>query len=442
VTLCPYTRLANAGERALSGRVGRGRDLERGERVAALQDDVGKRAADVDGETLHGTKGRIFISAAQAATSCVRARAPDPSASRELASSGGHDRDRGNGWDSRVPTTVQAAATAPVKKCLAGVPMSKYAPRGERGWFVRAPWAARVRERYGATSMEDTAGNRTADIPAQSQDGMPADEHVMTPAPDYTPRHPGSGRLEGKVALITGGDSGIGRAVAVLFAREGAHVAISYLDEHEDAEETRRIVEQDESGRALLLPGDIADKAHATRIVEQTVAEFGTLDILVNNAAMQFWATDLRDIEEHHLRRTFDSNVMGYFFVTQAALSHLKNGSTIVNTASVNAFMGMGELVDYSSTRGAIVAFSRSLAKQLMPSGIRVNTVAPGPIWTPFIPGTLPEDAVEGFGSQAPMGRAGQPWEVATSFLFLASSDGNYMTGQTLHPNGGIIVGA
>jgi len=290
--------------------------------------------------------------------------------------------------------------------------------------------------------MEDTAGNKTPDIPAQSQDGMPADEHAMSPAPDYAPRHPGSGRLAGKVALITGGDSGIGRAVAALFAREGAHVAIAYLDEDEDATETRRIVEQDENGKALLLPGDIGDKRHATDIVNRTVEHFGKLDILVNNAAQQFWAPDLRDIEEKDLRRTFDSNVMGYFFVTQAALDHLQNGATIVNTASVNAFMGMGELVDYSSTRGAIVAFSRSLAKQLMPKGIRVNTVAPGPIWTPFIPGTMPEQGVEDFGSQAPMGRAGQPWEVATSFLFLACSDGNYMTGQTLHPNGGIIVGS
>ena len=280
------------------------------------------------------------------------------------------------------------------------------------------------------------------DIPGQTQDSMPANEHEMTPAPDYAPRHPGSERLKGKVALITGGDSGIGRAVAVLFAREGAKVAISYLEETKDAEETRRIVEEEEGGEALLIAGDIAEKSHAKKIVDDTVARFGQLDVLVNNAAQQFWATDLREISEEKLRRTFDSNVMGYFFVTQAALDHLKEGAAIVNTASVNAFMGMGELVDYSSTRGAIVAFSRSMAKQLMDRGIRVNTVAPGPIWTPFIPGTMPEEGVEDFGSEAPMGRAGQPWEVATSFLFLASSDGSYFTGQTLHPNGGIVVGA
>ena len=279
------------------------------------------------------------------------------------------------------------------------------------------------------------------DIPAQSQDSMPADEHRMTPAPDHEPRHPGSGRLKGKVALVTGGDSGIGRAVAALFAREGANVAIAYLEEHEDAGLTRQIVE-DEGAEALLLPGDLADKAHATRVVEDTVSRFGRLDVLVNNCAEQHWAEDLREIDEHQLRRTFDSNVMAYFFVTQAALDHLDEGAAIVNTASVNAFMGMGELVDYSSTRGAIVAFGRSLAKQLMPKGIRVNTVAPGPIWTPFIPGGMPEEEVEDFGSGSPMGRAGQPWEVATSYLFLASSDGSYMTGQTLHPNGGMIVGS
>ena len=279
------------------------------------------------------------------------------------------------------------------------------------------------------------------DIPAQSQDSMPADEHAMTPAPDYAPRYPGSGRLDGKVALVTGGDSGIGRAVAALFAREGAKVAIAYLEETKDAEETRRIVEE-EGGEALLIAGDLGDKAHAADAVSQCIERFGALDVLVNNAAQQFWATDLRDITEENLRRTFDSNVMGYFFVTQAALEHLQEGACIVNTASVNAFMGMGELVDYSSTRGAIVAFSRSLAKQVMDKGIRVNTVAPGPIWTPFIPGTMPAEQVEDFGSEAPMGRAGQPWEVATSFLFLACSDSSYMTGQTLHPNGGIIVGA
>ena len=278
------------------------------------------------------------------------------------------------------------------------------------------------------------------DIPAQTQDSMPADEHEMTPAPDYAPRYPGSGRLEGKVALVTGGDSGIGRAVSVLFAREGAKVAIAYLDEDEDAEETKLLVEA-EGAEALLLPGDLADRAHASDVVERTVERFGALDVLVNNAARQWAVEDLRGIDEGQLRATFDSNVMAVFFVTQAALEHLRSGAAIVNTASVNAFRGNATLVDYSSTRGAVVAFTRSLAKQLMGLGIRVNTVAPGPIWTPFIPGGMPAEKVEGFGTQSPMGRAGQPWEVAPSFLFLACEDSSYMSGQTLHPNGGDIVG-
>ena len=278
-------------------------------------------------------------------------------------------------------------------------------------------------------------------IPAQSQTDMPADEHAMTPEPDYTPRYPGSGRLDGKVALITGGDSGIGRAVSILFAREGARVAIAYFDEHEDADQTRRLVEQ-EGSEALLLPGDLADKAHATTVVQRVVDEFGHLDVLVNNAAQQWSVENLQDIEESQLRRTFDSNVMAVFFVTQAAIEHLGRGAAIVNTTSVNAFKGNAHLVDYSATRGAALAFTRSIALQLVEKGIRVNSVAPGPIWTPFIPGGLPADKVEDFGKQALMERAGQPWEVAPSFLFLACADASYMTGQTLHPNGGSIVGA
>lgn len=278
-------------------------------------------------------------------------------------------------------------------------------------------------------------------IPAQSQDAMPADEHKMDPAPDYMPRHPGVGKLDGKVALITGGDSGIGRAVAVLFAREGAKVAIAYYDEDKDAQATKDMVEA-EGSEALLIRGDLAEKAHAFDAVAQTVETFGKLDILINNAAMQWLDNDLTQLSEETLRRTFDSNVMSYFFCTQAALTHLPEGGNIVNTTSVNAFAGMGALVSYSSTRGASLAFSRSMASQLADKGIRVNSVAPGPIWTPFIPGTMPADQVEDFGSQTPMGRAGQPWEVATAYLFFCSSDGNYYSGQTLHPNGGMIVGA
>ena len=279
-------------------------------------------------------------------------------------------------------------------------------------------------------------------IPAQTQHEMPAHEYPMTPPPDYAPRWPGVGKLKGKVALITGGDSGIGRAIAVLFAREGAKVAIAYLDEDRDAEETRRIVEEEEGGEALLLPGDLGRKANAEEAVARTVEHFGGLDILINNAAMQWIDEDLTELTEERLRRTFDSNVMSYFFCTQAALPHLKEGASIINTSSVNAFAGHGTLVSYSTTRGASLAFTRSMAANLVEKGIRVNAVAPGPIWTPFIPGTLPEEEVEGFGEGVPMGRPGQPWEVATCYLFLASSDGSYMTGQTLHPNGGMVVGA
>ena len=278
-------------------------------------------------------------------------------------------------------------------------------------------------------------------IPAQSQDAMPADEHQMNPAPDYEPRFPGVGKLQGKVALITGGDSGIGRAISVLFAREGANIAIAYLSESQDAEETKRLVEA-EGAKALLIKGDTGNKAHCESVIEQTVKEFGGLNIVINNAAQQWMDANLEELSEDTLRQTFDSNVMGYFFITQAALPHLSEGDSVINTSSVNAFRGMGELIAYSTTRGASLAFSRSLAQQLAEEKIRVNTVAPGPIWTPFIPGTLPEDMVEDFGSQTLMGRCGQPWEVATCYLFLASSDGNYFTGQTLHPNGGSIVGA
>jgi NAD(P)-dependent dehydrogenase (short-subunit alcohol dehydrogenase family) len=278
-------------------------------------------------------------------------------------------------------------------------------------------------------------------IPGQHQDSMPAHEYKMDPAPDFMPRHPGVGKLKGKVALITGGDSGIGRAVSVLFAREGAKVAIAYFNEDRDAEETKRLVEA-EGSQALLIPGDLAIKDYATAAVEKTVAEFGQLDILINNAAMQWIDEDLTELSGERLRRTMDSNVMSYFFCTQAALPHLKKGDCIINTTSVNAFKGNASLISYSTTRGASLAFSRSMSANLVEKGIRVNAVAPGPIWTPFIPGSMPADMVEDFGSDVPMGRAGQPWEVATAFLFLASSDGSYFTGQTLHPNGGMIVGA
>ncbi len=274
------------------------------------------------------------------------------------------------------------------------------------------------------------------------QERMPAYEHKMDPKPDYTPRFPGVGKLKDKVALVTGGDSGIGRAVSVLFAREGANVAIAYLDEDEDAEETKRLVEE-EGGEALLIRGNLGEKAHATEAVEKTVEHFGKIDILVNNAAMQFIDAPIEEeLAEETLRKVMDSNVMSYFFTTQAALKHMKEGAAIVNTTSVNAFKGNPTLVSYSTTRGASLAFTRSMASSLADRGIRVNAVAPGPVWTPFIEGSMPPDMVEGFGENSPLGRPGQPWEIATSFLFLASADGSYFTGQTLHPNGGKIVGS
>ncbi|SFJ71299.1 SDR family oxidoreductase [Jannaschia pohangensis] len=278
-------------------------------------------------------------------------------------------------------------------------------------------------------------------IPAQSQDAMPAAEYKMDPAPDYSPRHPGSGKLKGKVALVTGGDSGIGRAVSVLFAREGAKVAIAYLEEDRDAQETKRLIKE-EGSEALLIPGDLGSKANCEAAVKSVIDTFGQLDILINNGAQQWLDADFADLSEDKIERMIASNIKAYMFTTQAALPHLKEGASIVNTSSVNAFAGMGSLITYSMTRGASLAFSRSLAGNLADKGIRVNSVAPGPIWTPFIPGTMPADKVENFGSETPMGRAGQPWEVATAYLFLASSDGSYYTGQTLHPNGGMVVGA
>ena len=278
-------------------------------------------------------------------------------------------------------------------------------------------------------------------IPAQEQDAMPAHEHKMDPAPDWTPRHPGVGKLKDKVALVTGGDSGIGRAIAALFAREGAKVAIAYLEEDQDAERTKEIVEA-EGGECLLLPGDLGLKANCEAAVEQTVSRFGKLDILINNGAQQWLDEDFATLSEDKIRQMIGSNIMAYMFTTQAALKHLGEGARIINTSSVNAFAGMGSLVTYSMTRGASLAFTRSMASNLVDKGITVNAVAPGPIWTPFIPGTMPAEEVEDFGSGTPMGRAGQPWEVATAYLFFASSDGSYYTGQTMHPNGGMVVGA
>ena len=278
-------------------------------------------------------------------------------------------------------------------------------------------------------------------FPPQHQEDQPGHEHEMQPEPTYiTDDYRGSGKLSGKVALITGGDSGIGRAVAVHFAREGADVAIVYLDEHQDAEKTKNLVEK-EGRRALLIAGDVGEKALCQSAVEKTVSELGRLDVLVNNAAIQVMQKEIGGISEEQLERTFRTNIFAQFFMTQAALEHMEEGCAIVNSCSIVAFEGNPVLLDYSSTKGAIVAFTRSLAGNLAEKGIRVNSVAPGPIWTPLIPASFPADKVAEFGQDTPLGRAGQPSELAPAYVYLASQDSSYVTGQTIHVNGGKVVG-
>ena len=276
--------------------------------------------------------------------------------------------------------------------------------------------------------------------PPQQQNRRPGLETDMTPRPKSdNPTHRGTGKLFGKVALITGGDSGIGRAVAISFAREGADIVILYFDEHHDAKETTSLVEK-EGRRCLAISGDVGMQAFCTESVEKALDKFGQLDILVNNAAEQHPQDCITKISPAQLERTFRTNIFSCFFMTQAALPHLKEGSTIINSTSVTAYKGSWHLLDYASTKGAIVSFTRSLSQALIAKGIRVNAVAPGPIWTPLIPSTFPREEVETFGSDVPMKRVGQPEEVAPSYLFLASSESSYMTGQVLHPNGGTAV--
>jgi NAD(P)-dependent dehydrogenase (short-subunit alcohol dehydrogenase family) len=276
--------------------------------------------------------------------------------------------------------------------------------------------------------------------PPQSQDRQPGLTEPMSPRPfdrmeDYKP----AGRFDTKSVVITGGDSGIGRAAAVGFAKEGANVAILYLDEHEDAKETQMLIEA-EGREAILIAGDIGEEGFCASAVEGVLAAFGSIDVLVNNAAEQHLAEELKDITEEQLVRTFRTNIFSFFFMTKACLPHMVRGASIVNTASITAYKGNPELIDYSSTKGAIVAFTRSLSQNLAQKGIRVNAVAPGPVWTPLIPASFPPEKVAKFGHDTPLGRAGHPDEIAPAIIFLASNDASYITGQVIHINGGTIV--
>jgi NAD(P)-dependent dehydrogenase (short-subunit alcohol dehydrogenase family) len=282
--------------------------------------------------------------------------------------------------------------------------------------------------------------NYEIDTRGQTQNSQPGIEEVMDPAPIVIrENYRGSGKLQGKTALITGGDSGIGRSVAVHFAREGADVAIVYLDENQDATETKSLVEA-EGKSCLLIQGDIRDEAFCKEAVSRTVKEFGKLNILVNNAAEQHPKEDIREITGQQLLDTFSTNIFSFFYFTQAALEHLSEGDSIINTTSVTAYHGSPGLLDYSSTKGAIVGYTRSLSGSLAEKGIRVNAVAPGPIWTPLIPSTFDSEKVEKFGKDTPLKRPGQPSEVAPCYVFLACEDASYMSGQVLHPNGGQVV--
>ena len=269
---------------------------------------------------------------------------------------------------------------------------------------------------------------------------MPGHESRMRPKPEVIrANYRGAAKLEGRAAFITGGDSGIGRAIAVHFAREGADIAIVYLDEHEDAQETQRLVEK-ENRRCVLIAGDVQDEAFCQQAISTAVLQLGGLDIVINNASLEFAEESIEDVDTELLDRTFKTNIYGYFFITKYAMPHLKRGSSIINTTSVNAYKGNAQLLSYTTSKGAELAFTRALASNLAKKGIRVNGVAPGPIWTPFIPADSEPGEVKTFGQQTPMGRAGQPSEVAPCYVFLASEDASYITGQVLHPNGGTIV--
>ncbi|WP_416828626.1 SDR family oxidoreductase [Ectobacillus polymachus] len=276
-------------------------------------------------------------------------------------------------------------------------------------------------------------------LPPQHQENQPGIESVMNPKPIFdNSLYKGSGKLSGKCALITGGDSGIGKAVAIAFAKEGAHVSISYYNEHEDAKATKQLIEA-YGVKCTLFAGDLSDEMNCIQAVKSTVEQLGNLNIIVNNLAVQYPQNSLLDITASQLEKTFRVNLFSYFYVSKAALPYLKKDDCIINTASITAYEGNEGLIDYASTKGAIVSFTRSLSKSLVKQGIRVNGVAPGPIWTPLIPSSFDSQKVAEFGSDVPMGRPGQPWELAGSYVYLASQDSTYVTGQMLHVNGGVV---
>lgn len=277
-------------------------------------------------------------------------------------------------------------------------------------------------------------------FPPQHQDKQPGVESVMKPRPIFEdPQSQGSGRLKGKIALITGGDSGIGRAVAIAYAKEGADIAIVYLNEHADAQETSARIEA-LGRRCLSLAGDVGEESFCQKVVDATLQAFGRVDILVNNAGEQHVQNSLLDISAAQLERTFKTNIFAYFYMTRSALPHLQAGACIINTTSITAYQGHDQLIDYSASKGAVVSFTRSLSESLAKQGIRVNGVAPGPVWTPLIPASFPVEHVATFGSTTPMQRAGQPKELAPAYVFLASEDSSFMSGQILHVNGGTII--